>query len=176
LLDHIRAEQAFYLGSVFAVVRAWHDAGKQATKETRHDFRQWAQILDWIIRNVFNLEPLMDGHEAAQERVSNPALSWLRSVALALESAGELGQDFSASRLCEIGEEHGIEIPGLRQEADEIAARQHIGRIMAKVFRDGDAIDVDGFCITRGEREAYCDQSRQFKTIKSYTFSREAKP
>jgi hypothetical protein len=27
--------------------------------------------------------PLMDGHERAQERVSKPALSWLRAVALA---------------------------------------------------------------------------------------------
>src|SRR5262249_29556314 len=37
-LGKIRERQPFYLGCVFAVVRAWHTQGKQHTTETRHDF------------------------------------------------------------------------------------------------------------------------------------------
>jgi hypothetical protein len=176
LLDHIRAQQAFYLGCVFAVVRAWHAAGKLRTAETRHDFRQWTQILDWIVQNVFKLAPLMDGHEAAQERVSNPALTWLRAVALAVDSAGELGQEFSATMLHELCQEHAIEIPGLRGEPDENAARQHIGRTMAKLFEESDRLNVDGYTVRRVERMEFRKQSRQKKSMRFYTVGKEAKP
>jgi len=45
LLQHVQANQPKYLGAVFAIVRAWHAAGKPRTRETRHDFRPWAQTL-----------------------------------------------------------------------------------------------------------------------------------
>ena len=86
LLDHVRHWQDYYLGCVFAVIRAWHAHGQPRTKETRHDFREWAQIVDWIVQNIFQTVPLMDGHQQAQERVSNPALVWLRSVVLAVNA------------------------------------------------------------------------------------------
>src|SRR6266481_2891046 len=87
LLMHVRARQAYYLGCVFAVVRHWYAEGRLRTNETRHDFREWVQIADWIVRNVFGLVPVMDGHQQAQERVSNPALVWLRSLILAIDQA-----------------------------------------------------------------------------------------
>ena len=42
ILDHVRANQPLYLGAVFAVVKAWHVAGKPHTDTTGHDFRAWA--------------------------------------------------------------------------------------------------------------------------------------
>ena len=48
ILDHVRANQPRYLGAVFAIIKAWHEAGKPRTNETRHDFRRWATTLDWI--------------------------------------------------------------------------------------------------------------------------------
>jgi hypothetical protein len=115
----------------------------------------------------------MDGHPQAQERVSSPALTWLRSVALAVELDGALGQDFSATRLYELGEEHGIEIPGLRESADEVQARQHIGKLMGKLFHETNALDVDGFTVARTEREEFCEEARVTKPVKFYTFTRE---
>src|SRR5438034_8379777 len=38
-------------------------------------FREWAGVLNWIVQNIFHAAPLLDGHEAAQSRVSNLALT-----------------------------------------------------------------------------------------------------
>jgi hypothetical protein len=64
--------QPILMGSVFAVVQERHRQGKPKTTETRHDFREWCQTLDWIVQNIFHEAALMDGHEAAKERAANP--------------------------------------------------------------------------------------------------------
>ena len=51
--DHIKKNQSYYLGCVFAIVRHWLENGKKRTRETRHSFREWAQILDWILMTAF---------------------------------------------------------------------------------------------------------------------------
>jgi hypothetical protein len=53
LLAHIKARQPYYLACVFSILRAWVEAGRPRTKECRHDFRGWAQSLDWIVQNLF---------------------------------------------------------------------------------------------------------------------------
>ncbi len=97
--QHIRVHQAYYLGCVFAVIIAWAKAGRPTTAESRHDFREWSQSLDWIGQHLLGTAPLMDGHDEARERVSNPALTWLRRVALALSEDGRLVTPRSASAL-----------------------------------------------------------------------------
>jgi hypothetical protein len=85
LLQHVKANQPHYLGCVFAVIRKWLDCAKPRTLiETRHDFRDWAQIMNAIVTRLFKAAPLLDGHEAAQDRVSNPALNFVRSLCLAV--------------------------------------------------------------------------------------------
>lgn len=85
LLEHVAANQPRYLGAVYCIISQWIAHGKQASDDTRGEgrFRRWAQIMDWIVQELFDLPPLMDGHEAAQERAANPALNWLRQVCLA---------------------------------------------------------------------------------------------
>ena len=144
LLAHIRARQPFYLGCVFAVVRAWIAQGRQRTNETRHDFREWCQTLDWIVQNILGEAPLMDGHEAAQERVSNSALTFLRKLALAVADQRRLGEKLNASQLYELAEAAGVDVPGLR-EPDEEHGKRQIGSIMARVFKTGDRVVVDAF-------------------------------
>ncbi|MBU1743225.1 MAG: hypothetical protein KKC37_16950, partial [Proteobacteria bacterium] len=82
ILEHVRAMQPRYLGAVFSVIAAWHAAGSPRTTETRHDFRPWAQALDWITRELLDAGPLLDGHRETQARMTNPVMSWLRDVAL----------------------------------------------------------------------------------------------
>lgn len=53
VLEHVRANQPYYLGAVFSVIREYLEAGKPRTSEQRHSFRRWAQSLDWIMRNIF---------------------------------------------------------------------------------------------------------------------------
>src|SRR5690349_550191 len=52
-LGELVSRQSYYLGCVFAVVRALVEAGKPRTSCTPHDFREWAGTLDWVVQNVF---------------------------------------------------------------------------------------------------------------------------
>jgi hypothetical protein len=168
-LAELQGRQSHFLGCVFAIIEEWIANSKPRTSDTRHDFREWCQSLDWIIQNVMDCAPLMDGHEAAQERTSNPALAWLRAVALAVDGENRLGSALIASELVEVCELHSIEIPG--KPADEDRAKRQIGCLCKQLFRDGDSIEVDGFTVTRGQRE-YRKPSGDMDTTNAYTFTK----
>jgi hypothetical protein len=170
LLDHIRYNQPYYLGCVFAVARHWLSCGKPRTKDARHDFRQWCQTLDWIVQNIFSEAPLMDGHLAAQARVSNPVLTFLRKVALEVEQDRQLGVELMANELYKLAEQSGIEIPNLRTQ-NETSAIQMVGRIMSKVFEESDKTEVEGFIITRSVQKQYRKDSGSY-TPKLYVFTK----
>jgi hypothetical protein len=171
LLAHVRRWQAHYLGCVFAVIRAWHAQGQPRTHETRHHFRKWVQAVDWLAQNIFQTVPVMEGHQQAQERVSNPALVWLRNVALAVQVTGELDCPLTATDLYGVSENADIAIPGLRAGADEDKGKKVIGTIMAKLFRDRDTLDVDGFMVTREERYQQRDHAADGGSFKSKTYT-----
>ena len=104
--------------------------------------------LDWIMQNILGCAPLMDGHEAAQERTSNPALSWLRAVALAVErreparraaDCFRTGGSLRTSR-------HGNSRQACRRRPRQAASWQ---LVQAASSETADAVDVDGFTITR---------------------------
>ncbi|MBU0716122.1 MAG: hypothetical protein KJ964_12265 [Verrucomicrobia bacterium] len=171
LLDHVRANHSHFLGAVFAVIRVWHGAGKPLTTDTRHDFREWSQVLGWIVKNILGEAPLMDGHEQAQERVSNPALTWLRRAALAVEADQRLDEEIMASSIGELCDAHGIEIPGLRDASDEIGRNKRIGVLMKKAFGDVDHVEIDRYRIKRAEKELYYTASQEYKMVKAYVFT-----
>ena len=171
LLSRVRQWQAYYLGCVFAVIREWHAKGKPVTDETRHDFREWVQVVDWICRNIFGLVAVMDGHQQAQERVSNPALVWLRSLVLAINETGELNRALTATDINTLCDSQDIAIPGLRPGADEDKAKKVIGTVMAKLFRDRDSLEADGFVVTREEKYVSRDNSSDGGSFKSKTYT-----
>lgn len=158
LLAHIQANQARYLGCVFSVVREWHRRGKPVTDTTEHDFREWARALDWIVQNLFQAAPLLEGHALAQNRVSDVALSFARDVALAVRRTGRLGQTLAASQIADLCDEFGIEIPGLHP-SNEGKAHMRIGKLLGRLFAEAAdatgnpqapvAVEVEGFQITR---------------------------
>jgi len=168
-LRELQSRQPYFLGCVFAVISEWIANGKPRTKDTHHDRREWSQTLDWIVQTVLGCAPLMDGHQAAQERTSNPALSFIRAVALAVAGENRLGVALIASELVELCELHAIEIPG--KPADEDRAKRQVGSLCKQVFREGDAVAVDGFTVTRGEKE-YRKPSGDLDTTKNYTFTK----
>jgi len=86
LLKHVETRRDYYLSCIYAVIRAWHARGKPKTGEQRHDFREWAQTLDWIIQKKFKLPPPLEGHRSEQLRISSVGLSFVRDVALLLQS------------------------------------------------------------------------------------------
>jgi hypothetical protein len=173
LLTHVKANQAFYLGCIFAVIRAWHEAGKPKTDETRHDFRGWVQILDWIVQNIFKLKPIMDEHQQAQEHISNPDVVLLRAVALEVEKTGLFGRPLTASDILAICEAADIPIPGQRREgADPDRAVLMIGRSMGRLFRDSAVQQIDGYHIERQEKPVARNDAQGYSLQKVYLFAR----
>ena len=168
-LGELQRRQPYFLGCVFAVIAEWIANGKPRTKDTRHDFSEWNQTLDWIMQKILGCAPLMDGHQAAQERTSNPALSFVRAVALAVAAENRLGDSLIASELVEICELHAIKIPG--DPGDEGKAKRQVGSLCKQVFRAGDSVDVDGFTVTRNE-EPYRKPSGDMDTTNAYTFTK----
>jgi len=173
VLDHVRAHQARYLGAVFAIVRAWYAAGKPKTQETRHDFRRWGQVLDWICQNLLNVGPLLDGHKETQQRMTNPALSWLRVVAQAVIRAKKGERWLKSSAIVSVLEDTGIEIQGMKGDIDltdpqaQKAVLLAVGRQMGRCFTSGDTVQIDTTTIER--REEY--DARYSKTTKEYLFT-----
>jgi 5S rRNA maturation endonuclease (ribonuclease M5) len=168
-LRELKRRQPYFLGCVFTVIREWVAKGKPRSSDTRHDFREWSQVLDWIVVNILGCAPLMDEHEAAQERTSNPALSFLRSVALGVEAENRLGTALIASELVEICELRAIKIPG--EPDEEGKAKRQIGCLCKQVFRDSNIVNLDGFNITRGQ-QAYRKPSGDMDTTNAYTFTK----
>lgn len=172
-LQRIREQQPFYLGCVFAIVREWHLRGKRRSADTRHDFREWCQILDYIVQHICGLAPLMDGHVQAQERVSNPTLTFVRKIAIAVEHGDRLGEPLTASQIFEIAVDEDIAVPGVKPhgQQDEGLGRKVIGSKLAKLFKDAGELELDGYTVTRSEEERSRDGGGTY-TGKFYTFAR----
>ncbi len=160
IVEHVRANQPRYLGAVFAIVRAWHAAGKPSTNDRRHDFRAWAGVLDWIVQNLFGAAPLLDGHRETQKRMTSPALNWLRDVALEVTRKGRASEWLAAAALLEMIDAADLEVPGLRPGAnleDETTSRtclQQIGKRLSRCFGEEDELILDSLGMVR---EAYQD-------------------
>lgn len=148
---HVIANQPYLLGCVFAVITKWHQDGEPRTTEARHSFREWAQTLDWIVRNLFAAGALLDGHDGARERVSDPRRTWLRQLIIALRDVSETGA-FGAKRIAEFAIEHEILPPSVRTGADERGVSLSVGKVMAAVFGASQVVDIDGFKIHRTYR------------------------
>ncbi len=185
ILEHVRANQPLYLGAVFAVEKAWHDAGKPRTDERRHDFCVWAQTLDWIVQNIFHAAPLLDGHRDAQTRMATPALNWLRDVALAVAKDGKAERWLRTNVLVDVMAYAGVEVPGLGEggELGDDDTRkmvlQSVGRKLARCFDGDDVRAVDGIRVRR--RATLDDAARPtkeylFDNIPSGTCDSAARP
>ncbi len=163
--------QSILMGSVFAVLQEWHRQGKPKTNETRHDFREWCQTLDWIVQNLFHEAPLMEGHDAAKQRAANPNLSFLRVVAIKLNERHRLDQQISASEIAEICLEEDIEIPGLGAENQTVEqGPQQIGKIMGGLFKDAAEVLFDEFRGVRQQEQGRSEAGNPV-TLNRYTFS-----
>jgi hypothetical protein len=114
--------------------------------------------------------PILDGHQAEQERIGNPNLVWLRDVAIHLRMEAELGRELSATRIAEICATNLISYPGGKSEPDDHKAMLLVGRLMGqKIFSDGDVINVDTFTITRISRDEK-DENYNVKRVHRYVF------
>ena len=170
LLDHIRANQPYYLGCVFAVLRHWINLGKPLLDEAGHDFRQWARTLGWIVVRIFGAAPLMAGHHEAKIRLSNPAQSFARQVAVAIAATGGLDQPWTAKSIYELAEANEIPVPGLREPNDDQGARR-VGALMGRVLGGKDSVMLDGITINLEIRPVRRDDGNGHFDQKVYRFA-----
>jgi hypothetical protein len=174
LLAHVRANQPYYLGCVFSVLREWLGCAKPKTLgETRHDFVEWAQTLNAIVVSLFSAAPLLDGHRSAQERVSNPALNFLRSLCLAAEEENRLQAEFTATDFVDLSDTHGIKIPGQNQGNEQNASRQ-VGVLLSRAFANRDSLEIDGFSVSRDARREARTDGNGYYDVKTYRIVRRA--
>lgn len=171
LSDHIKARQQYYLGCVFSVVKEWIEFGMKQTDTVEHDMRPWAQKLDWIVRNVMGLDPIMNGHQSIQRRVSEPHMGWLRNVCISIHGSLRLGEQLQAGQIADICEDDAIEWPNNNTPRDEYAAKLSIGRIFGKLFKDAESeiIEVDRYRVKREITEEYSATRRETMRIKHYS-------
>jgi len=142
ILAHIKANQSQYLGAVFAIIKEWITQGCPRTNENRHDFTEWASSVDWIVQNIFALPPLLEGHTEEVLRVSDPALSWLRALAIAVNKDNRLDVDLSTSDIVEICQGTAIDFPNNKiafSNIDQIS--MYTGRLLTRLFHDLSATD-----------------------------------
>lgn len=79
------------------------------------------------------LGPLLADHGTVQVRVSNPATTLFRKLGLAVQAAGHLEQEYTASDLCTVCNDANIEIPRLMFNDCNHAAKV-MGALMAKLL------------------------------------------
>jgi hypothetical protein len=168
LEKHVERNRAYYLGCIFAVLKEWVRQGKPCNEdETRHDSRDWVTKMDWIVRNLFKLPPLMDGHIEAAKRISNPSLNFLRALCLSAEKDGRLGITWKATDFVSLADKHGISIPGHKSDNEEDAKRQ-VGTQLGLCFKEETTIKIEGFCVTRTVgREKRTDRN-EYRDVKTY--------
>jgi hypothetical protein len=169
VIKHVRARQGYYLGCVFAVVGHWLNVGKPQTKEIRHDFRNWCQVMDWIVQEIFSLPPLLDGHDGLLARVSSPHLGWLRSLTIAVSLANRAETWLAAVDLHKVMVEGGLDAPGAETSGEDPILR--LGRVLGTVFGSGaEKVEVDGWVVDRRQDSFYDPTQRKNRPRHSYFF------
>jgi hypothetical protein len=128
--------------------------------------------LDWIVQKVFELPPLLEGHEAAVERVANPGLTWLRAVAVEVVRLGRCREELSATQLVEISDNapHKITIPGAKSRRDENGSVLQVGNVMGGFFKEGDRVRLDAYEVRRITTTKYNAERRENVSAKYYVF------
>jgi len=149
LLEHVRANWKKYLAAVYTIGAEWIKQGCKRTNVSYNSFTGWARIMDWIVQEIFKLPPLLENMEEEKKRVSSPAMTFLRQLAIAVAARKQLGAVFKAGGLAELAFDAGIAIPGLRMAGDEEAAKKAVGMVMGRAFGESDSIMADVYKVTR---------------------------
>lgn len=147
-LAWVRAHQPYCLGCVHAVIKAYVEGGCGKTDENRHDFREFARTLDWVVQHIFGETEhrLMDNHEVMRERICDPRRVWLRELLLKL---GNTSRKFTnAGALVEFCDEKGLEIPGLNSPSQ---APQQMGKVMEGLFKGSGTLREGDWEINRAQ-------------------------
>jgi hypothetical protein len=129
--------------------------------------------MDWIVQNILNLPPLLEGHRAQQKRVSSTGLNILRDMVHVISEAGRLGETLSTSDIAIEFEARGIEIPGKAKLSDDCyAGAKAIGKALGPLFEKVDMHELDEFWVHRSVTKEIGEKSRM-REVKWYMVTRK---
>lgn len=171
LLTHTRKNYMHFLAAVFALVRHWFNQSKPRSSSSLHDFREWEQVLDWIVVNVLGQAPLMSDHADAKLRSTNPLLGFVRSIAIALAIRDRLGQPLTATQLVDVCQQEQLDLPGSseRRASNLAAQRQTMGKIMGNLFGDTDTLHLEDYRVRR-QAQPSVTASGNPQSLNAYVF------
>ena len=153
LLAHVGARWPEYLAAIYAIILNWSAKGCPRLGTRMDSFTEWAQIMDWIVRETFKLPPLLEGAKAEKARVSSPVLTFVREIGLVLKRDGKLGLEMNASDLAMIASQNNIAIHNCNKPGDLNAAARSIGIAMSYQFKEGIAeLTAAGFRVERAKK------------------------
>lgn len=178
LLEHVRANQAEYLGCIYSVLKKWINEGRLMSREVPHRYQSLLGVCDWIVTTIFGTPPLMEDHEAIQKRASDFALTTTRELCVAAHEAGRDNDDLFAADLADLAQERGIKIPGVKADATPEHAYKQVGTMLGKLFTNGGSneIEIDGYVIKRKEVTRQSEESGTTFKSKAYSISPLEKP
>jgi len=169
ILSHIRANQEHYLGAVFAVVRKWLKAGKPTCQTAVNTaFGKWWGVMDYICGDILGVELPSKNIGEVHRRISDPTLAFLRQVCIHAEKQEQLNRPLLTAKLLAVVETADLELPVKFKydfDADFDKLCQALGRMLGKIFRQSDSLELDGYLIERGTTED-SDRGREAKTYR----------
>jgi hypothetical protein len=174
LLEHVRANQPYILGCVYAVLKRWIADRRRSYTDTPHRYHAWASAADYIVSEYFGTVRLMEGHDEIQKRATDSALTATRELCLAAAQATTkppAGDDwlFTAD-LVGIAQSNDIFLPGVNPDAPPEDACKQLGTMLGKMFKaaNSNEIRLDGFVIKREEVTRKCEETGSTFKSKGY--------
>lgn len=149
--------------------------GRNHHRAAIRQFLQWAVRKDYLpathrLGEADSMRPEHANNGEVQFYTPNELRALLEAAEGPMRAMVALsGLPLIASELVEVSELHGLEIPG--KPADEDLAKRQVGTLAKQLFRDGDALDVDGFTIARAVRYKSRTEGGAVD-VKTYTFTK----
>jgi hypothetical protein len=157
IVEHVLANQAEYLGCIYAITTAWWMDYCKRTNETRHSFREFTQVCDQIAQRILGEAPVMEGRDEAVEHYSDAGRVFFSRMFDVLQKRGKLNVLYRAGQLSTMAFRFSIPIPGTSASSrlDERAGAKLIGSLAADMFDSIPVLDLgNGRTVERQEGRA----------------------
>jgi hypothetical protein len=102
--------------------------------------------MNWIVQRIFGLPPLTEGHQALLQRVRNPALGFLRELAILIHDDE---RSLTLAELISEARANNIELPALKLGSTSKAEQLHLGTTIGRLFGNQNILEVEGYTIER---------------------------
>ena len=98
-------------------------------------------------------------------------MSWLRALALEVIASRREAEELTATSIADLCGAAGIELPGIRADADDAQRARRVGWLLGRCFPADNTLEIEDLTIERLERPVERSNGSAF-TGKAYRFSR----